>query len=162
MTSVITNTLPSTQTNSKSIFTIRKMVLADKDIQGSFVGEPTYPQIRIGALEVRLFTYEGTHPQYQLILTNFNGKLIWFSKEAPTPVPGWYTITNLLSQRSMVDYLLNHPNIHECIEELVCVVQTPQTPVPNSYMGSGSANRPTFTGKAYCGDAIRRKIDKWI
>lgn len=43
MTSLIdgANILPSSQIDTKSIFTLRKMVLADKDVHGSFIGSAT-------------------------------------------------------------------------------------------------------------------------
>jgi hypothetical protein len=165
MTSLIDSTpliLPSSQTDTKSIFTIRKMVLADKDIHGSFVGQPTQPLVRIGALEVRLFIYEGLSPQYQLILTNWNGQLIWFSYTLP--IRGWYTLTNILSQRDLVDSLLTHPYIYECIEELIYIQKNIEVPLPPGYIGSGTSNRASerHKDKSYCGDAIRRKISKWI
>lgn len=165
MTSLIDSNasiLPSSQTDTKSIFTIRKMVLADKDIHGSFVGCSTQPLIRIGAMEVRLFVYESISPQYQLILTNWNGQLIWFSYTPP--IRGWYTLTNILTQRDLVDSLLTHPYIYECIEDLICIEKDIEVPLPSGYIGSGTSNRASerHRGKAYCGDSIRRKISKWI
>lgn len=151
--------LPSLQIDqSKSIITIKKMVLADKEVIGSFVGESIQPQIRIGGYELRLFIYENKSPQYQLILTNFNGKLIWFNRDQK----GWFSLTNILSQRDVIDDLLKHPNLINCIEQLICVKETP-LPLPLHYLGSVSSNRlsETHRGKAYCGDAIRRKIEKW-
>jgi hypothetical protein len=160
MTITIDEILPSTQTDVKSIFTIKKMVLADKQVNGSFVGEPIQPQIRIGALEVRLFVYQNISPQYQLILTNYNGTLIWFSKDTK----GWYTITNLLSQKDVIDYILKAPYFVECIEELICVHQTGITPLPQGYIGSCTSNRASeaHRDKAYCGDAYLRKHNKWV
>lgn len=163
MTVVIdNNTLPSTQMNSKSIFTIRRMVLADRDVQGSFVGSPLTPLIRVGGLEVRLFTYEGQTPQYQLILTNFHGKLIWFRHDPPTC--GWYTLTNVLTQRSLIDSLLCESTIVECIERHICESQTQLLPTPPNSIGSTTVGRISerHKGKAYCGFELKREHIKWV
>lgn len=164
MTSLIdgANILPSSQIDTKSIFTLRKMVLADKDVHGSFIGSATQPLIRVGAMEVRLFTYEGLTPRFQLILTNWNGQLVWFNY-TPT-IRGWFTLTNILSQRSLIDTLLTHPNIYECIEELLYVQKELEVPLTSSSIGSTTSNRASdkHRDKAYCENDIRRKINKWV
>lgn len=160
MTTVISNSiLPSTQIDNKSIFTIKKMVLADKEVYGSFVGQSISPQIRIGAYEVRLFIYENESPQYQLILTNFNGKLIWFSNKDK----GWFTLTNITPQRDFIDYIIQYPGVTECIEEVICVHDTSPIPTPPTYIGSVTSGRieQKYYGKVYCGDDLIRKINKW-
>lgn len=159
LTPTTTGMIDSLPSTSVSIFKLKKMVFADKEIHGSFVGQPTQPQIRIGAYEVRLFVYENKSPQYQLILTNFNGKLIWFSDKER----GWYTLTEITSQRDFIDELLIYPGVTECIEDIICLQQVISTPIPQGYIGSVTSSRISerHYGKAYCGDALRRKVDKW-
>ncbi len=157
LTPTTTGMIDSLPSTSVSIFKLKKMVFADKEIHGSFVGQPTQPQIRIGAYEVRLFVYENKSPQYQLILTNFNGKLIWFSDKER----GWYTLTEITSQRDFIDELLIYPGVTECI--IICLQQVISTSIPQGYISSVTSSRISerHYGKAYCGDALRRKVDKW-
>lgn len=169
MTSVIEDILPQS-IDSKTIFTLEKVVLADRNIPQGVIGQALNPVFRIGGMELRLFIYDDStpNPKYQLVLTNFNGKLIWFGGLVSSPSYGWYAITHIINQREVIDYIIHHPGVHDCIRDLMCLIpdnnepSNPCASIPQRYMGSGSAMQRKFYGKAYCGDALTRKIRKWI
>jgi len=157
MTNVIDIALPPFS-DSKSIFTIKKVVFADRYTNGTFVGAPITPLIRIGAYELRLFIYEGISEQYQLILTNYNGTFIWFSKTER----GWYSLTNVLAQKELIDQIVSAPYFLQCLDELICVKQI--IPLPQSYIGSSTSSpiSERHKSEAFCGNAFIRRYNKWI
>ena len=88
---------------------------------------------------------------------------------APSNLAAWQlggkTLCKFLGLEELTpDTLLTHPNIYECIEELLYVQKELEVPLTSSSIGSITSNRASdkHRGKAYCGNDIRRKINKWV